>query len=73
MIGSDGKAVVKPINLYFLAYYDTSERDCYTVKPSIVDFLKAIKAENDIDPEVWADLCRGKIKDENGRRFLNIN
>lgn len=67
------KAVIKPMNLYFLAFYDNEERDCFRIRKQVFKFLEAIKAEDNIDPDVWADLKRGKVKAETGDLILNLN
>lgn len=65
--------VIKPMNLYFLASIDYKERDCFRIRPQVLGFLKAIKADRNITPEIWNNLNKCKVIAEDGNLILNLN
>lgn len=64
--------IFKPMNLYFIGRYSDAEDYC-TIKKSVVQFLKDIHAEENIDHETWNDLLKGKKKTEGGNLILKLN
>lgn len=70
----DGETVIqKPMNLYFLARENDSERDTYVIRKSIVSFLEAIDAGCNIDQGTWNDIKKGKFKAKTGSFIQDIN
>ena len=58
-----GGCIGKPMNLYFLGKKEDNNRnsDYCIIKKSIIDFLKAIHAEKNMDPAKWNKLKSGRV------------
>lgn len=64
-VARDGKLtkkVSKSVNLYFLGTKKSPSDDCCTIKKPIIDFLKAIHAEKNMDSTKWNELKRGQVQ-----------
>lgn len=65
--------IYKPMNLYFIGKYYVNDGDYCTIKKPIIQFLKDIHAEENIDSDTWRELTSGKKKTEGGNLILSLN
>lgn len=65
--------ILKPMNIYFIGKYYGDKGDYCTIKKPIIQFLKDIHAEENIDPDTWRELISGKKKTEGGNLILRLN
>ena len=72
-VKKDNENIFKPMNIYFVGRYNEMEPDFCTIKKPIIDFLKAIHADENIEKGIWKDLLDGKLKAEGSSLILKLN
>mgnify|MGYP007056178992 CR=1 FL=1 len=65
--------VSKPMNIYFVGKYNAAEADFCTIKKPVIQFLKDIHADANIDKDTWRELIKGRKKTEGGDLILKLN
>ncbi|MBQ9187287.1 MAG: hypothetical protein IJ144_05630 [Prevotella sp.] len=65
--------VSKPMNIYFVGKYNAAEADFCTIKKPVIQFLKDIHADENIDKDTWRELIKGRKKTEGGDLILKLN
>lgn len=70
---SDGEPVGKPINVYFLGYFNGTSDDNLKVKKEVVRFLETIDAKYHVDTETWDALKSGYVRAAGGHLVQPLN